>query len=303
MVIMGVDGGGTGVRVVLANAELVVLGQGEAGGVNPNVVTPDGAEANLRLAIHQAITTARLDPAKITNVCVGIAGTSSSDSSGDWLRRTLNDLVPQARVIISADAEIALVGAHGAACGVIVMAGTGSVAYGINRQRQHARAGGYGYVLGDEGSGYWLGKEALAALAQCFYEQGAPTSMAERIVAQLGLNGVGQVIEWVYTSPTNRNKTIASLAPLVLQCAVEGDATASDIVERGALALSLMVKSILRQLDDPTLPIAFGGSVLTQSPVMSEQLCAYLNLTSIPTPRYTPAVGAVLLAVLQEAHM
>lgn len=297
---MGIDGGGTGVRVVLAGADLAVLGQGEAGGVNPNVQTPAVAENHLRTAIQQAITTAHIDPAHITTVTVGIAGTSYNDSSGDWLRRALNNIVPQAQVIVSSDAEIALVGAHGAACGVIVMAGTGSVAYGIDRQGRHARAGGFGFLLGDEGSGYWLGREAIAAVTQSFYEHDQPTSLTEPVLATLALRDPDHIIEWVYASRPDKNKTIVSLAPHVLQCAAENDALARDIVQRGALALSQLVKSILRQLGDSTLPIAFGGSILTRSLVMSEPLRAYLNLSSVPAPRYPPEMGAVLLTVLQE---
>lgn len=302
MIFMGIDGGGTGVRVVLAGADLVVLGQGEAGGVNPNVQTPAVAESHLRTAIQQAITTAHIDPAHITAVTVGIAGTSYNDSSGDWLRHTLTDLLPQAQVIVSSDAEIALVGAHGAARGVIVMAGTGSVAYGINEQGRHARAGGYGFLLGDEGSGYWLGREAVTAVVQTFYEQGAPTRLTEPVLATLALSHADHIIGWVYASHPDKNTTIASLAPQVLHCAAEGDTAAINIVQRGTLALAQMVKSILRQLNDSTLPVAFGGSVLTRSSVMSEQLRAYLNLTSIPTPRYPPAVGALLLAALQAGQ-
>jgi glucosamine kinase len=300
MVFMGIDGGGTGVRVVVADADLVVLGQGEAGGVNSNVQPAAVAEGHLRTAIQQAITTARINPAHITTVTLGIAGTSYNDSSGDWMRRALTDLLPQARVIVSGDAEIALVGAHAAARGVIVIAGTGSVAYGINEQGRHARAGGYGWLLGDEGSGYWLGREAIAVVVQIFYEQGPATSLTEYVVAQLALGGADQIIQWVYANDTRKNTTIAALAPRVLQCAAEGDTAANSIVQRGALALAQVAKSILRQLDDPTLPIAFGGSVLTQSPLMSEQLRHHLNLATIPVPRYPPALGAVLLAVLQE---
>lgn len=299
MVIMGIDGGGTGVRVVLAEADLVVLGQGEAGGVNPFVQTPAGAEANLRSAMQQAFAMATIEPAQVNAVCAGIAGTSGSDSSGDWLRRTLADVIPQARVIMSSDADIALVGAHGAACGVIVMAGTGSVASGINRQGQRARAGGYGYLLGDEGSGYWLGREAIAAVVQTYYEQDAPTSLTDVVLKGLDLTETEEIIYWFYASRPDKNKIIAAMAAQVLQCAAEGDAAACEIVQRGALAMSRMVTSIWRQLADPTLPVAFGGSVLLRSPVMSEPLRKLLNLEHIPTPKYPPAVGAVLLTVLE----
>ncbi|MEZ4668062.1 MAG: BadF/BadG/BcrA/BcrD ATPase family protein [Anaerolineae bacterium] len=301
MLVMGIDGGGTGVRVVLAGRDLVVLGYGEAGGVNPNVQTAEGASANLKTAMQQAFVMAQLEPAAVTAVCAGIAGSSSSDSSGDWLRRALHDVVPQARVIISGDAEVALVGAHGAACGVMVMAGTGSVAYGINRQGKHARAGGYGFLLGDEGSGYWLGREAIAAVVRIFYEKEAPTRLTELVVSTLGVKAPDYVIEWMYANRADRNKIIASLAQPLLECAGEGDAAAVDIVERGATALSQLVNSILRQLDDTTLPVAFGGSILTRSAVMSELLRKQLKLETIPTPKYPPAVGAVLLAVIQES--
>lgn len=299
MIVLGVDGGGSHVRVALAESDLVVLGQGESGGVNPNVQTPQLAEAHLREAMQQALTTAQIKPEQVGAVCLGIAGTSALSGSGDWLRRVLKDVLPDARVIVSGDAEIALVGAHGGPQGVIVIAGTGSVAYGINQQGQHARAGGYGYLLGDEGSGYWLGKEALVAIARALYEQATPTRLTEGVLAQFGLTEPEQLIEWVYARDTPRNTTIAGLAPLVLQNAAEGDTVAADIVQRGALGLSLLVKNILQQLDDSTLPIAFSGSVLTQSPVMSQRLCQLLDLAAIPTPRYPPVLGAVLLGFMR----
>lgn len=299
MIVMGVDGGGSHARVALTESDLVVLGQGESGGVNPNVQTPQLAEAHLREAMQQALTAAQIAPEQVSAVCLGIAGTSALADSANWLRRVVTDVLPRARVIVSSDAEIALVGAFGAPQGVIVIAGTGSVAYGINHQGQHARAGGYGYLLGDEGSGYWLGKEALAAIARAYYEQATPTRLTERVLAQVGLTEPEQLVEWVYARDAPRNTTIAGLAPLILHCASEGDAVASEIVQRGALGLSLLVKNILQQLADPSLPIAFSGSVLTQSPVMSRRLCEHLGLDAIPTPRYPPVLGAVLLGFMR----
>jgi N-acetylglucosamine kinase-like BadF-type ATPase len=206
-------------------------------------------------------------------------------------------VLPAARVAASSDYEIALVGAFGERRGAVVLAGTGSLAFGINETGESRLAGGWGYLLGDEGSGYWLGAQALRAATRAADGRGRDTTLLKTILDTLKLAKPLDIIPWLYQHDPPRAREVAQLAPLVLECAQAGDAVAREIIQAGAFELALATRSVIRQLHLDGHKIAFTGSLLTQSNPLSLMLCEMLGLESIPQPRYAPVVGAAILAL------
>jgi glucosamine kinase len=181
-----------------------------------------------------------------------------------------------------------------------VLAGTGSVAYGVNRAGTSAQAGGWGYLLGDEGSGYWIGTAALRLMICC--ADGRQTAQSarllERLAAELALRTPRDVIPWLYGSPTPRTRDVAGLARLVLDEAAAGEPHAVEIVTTAASDLATLCRAVSNRLGDETLPVAFAGGLLQQPNPLSNSLRVLLRLPAHPVPRYPPVIGAALLAQL-----
>ena len=159
---MGIDGGGSTVRVVIVTPDLTICGQSEGPTVNPGVVGSENAANTIRQAMRTALKSANLTADQIAAVGIGVAGAAAYHSA-DWLRAVVGAVTPQARIVPSADFEIALVGALGQREGVLVLAGTGSLAYGVNAAGETALVGGWGYLLDDAGSGYWIGHPGIGS--------------------------------------------------------------------------------------------------------------------------------------------
>lgn len=295
--LVGIDGGGSYVRVAITNPVLEVLAQAEGGTVNPSVVGREAAATLIQKALRSALEQAGLTADQIGAAGVGIAGASAT-YAGDWLREVIQPVVPEAFIALSSDVEIALVGAHGARYGVLVLAGTGSVALGIDAAGRTARAGGWGYLLGDEGSGYWIGLEGLRAVMRAADGRGERSALEQRLLAALELPDVQAVTLWLYRPGISRTREVARLAPLVCQAAVDGDRVAGEIVNRAAAELALLCQAVMGQLGASDLPVAFAGGLLINPTPVRDRLCQRLGLLEPPQPRYPPVIGAALLARL-----
>ena len=288
--VMGIDGGGSLMRVVVVDAGLTFVGSAEGGSANPNSAGREAAVLTIHTTIRQALAQARLSASQITAVGVGIAGTIMLH---DWVRETVSAVLPDAILRIASDFEIALVGARGERKGVLILAGTGSVAFGVNASGESAQVGGWGYLLGDEGSGYWLGLKTLQAVVRAADGRGQPTRLTDILLSALHLSSPQELIQWVYAS--GRTREIAQLAPLVLS--LENDAVGQAIIDDCAAELVLLGRTVVRRLniDDPSY--ALSGGLLSEANPLSEKVCAALGLASIPVPRYSPVIGAALLAL------
>lgn len=234
--VVGVDAGGS--RTVAAascDGDVLRVRHGEAG--NPSVL---GVTAS-SVAIARAIESV-LEGEVAQAIAVGAAGAGRQQTAGELLA-ALAVRFPAARIAVIDDAQIALRGAIPDGDGIVLIAGTGTIAYAeVGGER--FRAGGYGYALGDEGSGYAIGAAALRHLLHS-YERRAPSdALAAAIAAHAGASSVRGVLEFVYGgAPATR---IASCAPVVLTCAAEGERSATKIVQRAALDLFELLKSVVR---------------------------------------------------------
>ena len=293
--VVGIDGGGTSIRVAVTTPDLETVGYSEGGSANPVGVGREAASELIQDKIREALRRADLNSDDIQAVAAGIAG-ASSEYATDWLQTTLRAALPDALIVPSSDIEIALVGAHGKRQGVLVLAGTGSVALGINATGEMVRVGGWGYLLGDEGSGYIIGMQGLRAVARADDLRIPPTSLTDALLSTVGVTSVMELLTWLYDRSENRIPQVAALAPIVVEHAPQ-DATARAIVNEAIEDLADHAETIIRRLGMVQPEIAFTGGLLTRPNALSEGLARRLGLTALPVPRYSPVIGAALLAL------
>ncbi|MGC7098096.1 N-acetylglucosamine kinase [Amycolatopsis lurida] len=277
--VVGVDAGGTSTRALAVDADGIVLGSGRAGGANPNAHPPEQAAANIAAAIGDALRDA--DPGSVRACVVGMAGVSKLTDPA--MAKVFDDAWAGLRlgcgVRMVADAEAAFASATDAPDGTVLVAGTGSISARIRKRRLVATTGGYGWLLGDEGSAFWIGREAvratLTALGRGGPFDGLPLAVLREALHLSDLDALRAQTETDRLLTSRRLITtcnfespirLARFAPLVSAAAAEGDATARKITDRAA---ELLVANALeaREPDEDT-PLVLVGSVLVgDSPV------------------------------------
>lgn len=301
---IGVDGGGTH-TVALAGEPGVdggarLLGRGEAGPANPQAVGYDDSAATIASAIGRAVGGSGLDRSRIARVTLGIAGASRSNDRfrlGKLLSEQLGVAFEQVVVV----ADIALIlPAAGFASGVALIAGTGSAAYGVAADGRVSLAGGWGYLIGDDGSGFAVGREALRAVLRADDELGPATRLVDAMAARLGVSQPRDLIRVIYQADSPR-AAIADLAPLVAETARAGDAVARGILDQAGQDLGRIASSVARRLDlGADSPIVGAGGMFQAGDVFVEPLRADLaraGRSRFQVLEAEPALGALRLAL------
>jgi N-acetylglucosamine kinase-like BadF-type ATPase len=200
---------------------------------------------------------------------------------------------------VTHDALIALIGATGGEPGIIIIAGTGSIAFGRNRGSRTARAGGWGYVFGDEGSAFDIVRQALRAALRWEEGWGTVTALHKELLGTTGASNANELMHWFYRDEWPRDR-VARLAPLVDECARNGDATAREVLHAAAQSLALLTGAVLRQLfDGGELPaVAHVGGVFASDSVRT-RYCSLVEMSNgvEPGPAHmSPAAGALIEA-------
>ena len=294
MRVLGIDAGGTRTVCALADETGEVLTEAQSAGAN----LQSAGELEVEKVLHELIArTLNGSPAPAA-ICLGMAGVDRAHDA-DIVRGILQRIGHRAHVIVVNDALIALEAGVPGKAGTVVIAGTGSIAYGRDGPGRGARAGGWGYVLGDEGSGYWLGRLALRAVVRAADGRGGETSLTERVLAHYGVKRPRDLVREIYEGGT-RPSAIATLARVVGAAAEDGDGLAVHLVTVGAQELASATVSVARRLGTESDPIVMSGGTLlglrrlrTQ---LTEELAARLPGAQVRPLAIEPAHGAVHLA-------
>jgi N-acetylglucosamine kinase-like BadF-type ATPase len=298
---MGVDGGGSTLRIVITDADLNIAAHIEKKtSSNPSAIGREPTAALIRQTTREALDAAGLPPESVVAVALGISGGDAIHAE-DWLVTLMPPILPDAQTVASSDYEIALVGANGARRGVLLLSGTGSVAYAVNAAGESGRAGGWGYLIGDEGSGYGIAAAALRAVVQAFDGRGEQTALTERIMAHLSLPNPENIINWLYTQEPGLVTKVAKLTPLVIDVSADGDAVASGIVDDAAAAMVRHYDALVARLHIAAPQVAFAGGLLLAPTLLRDRLVARLGMDAPPVALYPPVMGAALLARLVTA--
>ncbi len=263
---LGIDGGGSKTDCMVGD-EHEVLGRGCAGTAKLARVDPGAARASLRAAIEQACAAAGIKPAVLDRTCYGLSG-GSNPQTAEAGRALVASIVGGA-VEVLGDVHIALEAAFPGDSGVVVIAGTGSIACGRNDRGDTARAGGWGPGISDEGSGDWVGRAAVA-LALRAHDAGETTSFLPAIMNTWHLATYDDVVAYVRSTPP---PDFAALFPSVAEHAAKGDDLARGILLRAAGELAEICHIVLRRLwpsAQASVEVAMTGGVLRNSAVVRE---------------------------------
>jgi len=292
-VLIGVDAGAshTTAAVADANGTVLVRAEGAPGAVRPG--DADGAAARIVDTCREALVKAE-QPVRGDVLVVGAAGTGR-EAERRALQEALEGTRLFGRVHVVHDGVIALQSAFGDGNGVVLLAGTGSIAWGRLPGGETLRVGGLGAVLGDQGSGYDLGRGALRAAGLALDQLGPRTALAGRLLRRLHCAGLDDLVAWTAAASI---PTVAALAADVVAVAVEGDAVAAALVDAGADALARHVAAVAaRYPRSAAVSVALGGGLLARSEEYRRRVVARI-LAEVPRADVRPApVDAVLGAV------
>lgn len=280
---LAVDTGGTKTVACLvdlaAPQENCVLGRGRGSAGNPFSVGFAEATRAISSSIAQVRSAAPDAIGRVSRLMLSIAGAANVQISQQFVRWA-HDTYQVDQVAIVSDVLPILAGGTPNCCGIALIAGTGSIAFGRAADGRTKRCGGWGYLLGDEGSGYSVGRSALShALRELECETlWHPNSLTEAVVSKLQIKTVSELTKTVYTNVDPRS-FIASLAPLVVVAAEHGDKKAKAILDWAATELAELVARTADLMDGSgaPIPLAIGGGFLVRSHRMREQLLEWLH--------------------------
>ncbi len=305
---LAIDAGGTKTQCLLAD-ETRVLARASTGTVKLMRVGEQEATERLRTMLTEVAASADVSLGQITRTCFGLAGISSPAVHA-WAEKTIAELV-WGELLLCGDEEIALDAAFAGGPGILVVAGTGSNAIGRTHTGQSFGAGGWGPVLGDEGSGTWIGLEAIRATLRAQDGNdigGNPTLLLRDIERHWKLNSLGELAAYANQRSDSSHPApdFASLAPVVARCADQGDALAADVLTRAGVELAELVALVnckmtatnpAREKETAAIGIAFTGGVLTHITLvraaMTARLAVLLPAASVRQTAVDPLDGAL----------
>lgn len=298
MHVLGIDAGGTKTVCLLANAEGHILAESRGGGANLQAAGELEVEKVLHGVMEDAIGDRDVRP---DAVCLGIAGVDRP-ADADAVRSIMRRLGFKSRTLIVNDALVALVAGVRDEPGVVLIAGTGSIAYGRDAAGRAARSGGWGYLLGDEGGGFWIGRSALAAVVRQFDGRGPATLLTDLVLAEMRLASPTELIHAIYDKGLQR-RAIAGIAAVVQRAADARDAVASEILTRAGAELAAAAASVIGRLGmrGDVFRTVLAGGIFHAIPALVADVQTRLSEVA---PRsetqlldVEPAVGAVRLAL------
>lgn len=292
---LGIDGGQSGTTALIGDETGQVLGEGRAGPCN-HVAEPQRREKFLAAigdSVHEAARQAGV-PEEFTAVCAGFSGGAADKAE------LTRECIHAGRYLITDDAHIALTGATNGAPGIIVIAGTGSIAYGRNASGKTARAGGWGYIFGDEGGAFDIVRQALRAALRYEEGWGPPTVLRERLLSETGADAVNDLLHRFYTAEYPRER-IAKLAPIVDVASTEGDPVAAGILDNAAQSLATIAAVVRHQLfaETDSIGVHYIGGVFQSSRLLAQfRLLAEIDgIARVQPPQTSPAQGALTEAL------
>ena len=298
MHVLGIDAGGTKTVCILADADGRVVAEARGTGANLQAA----GELEVEKVLHQVMETVLSEweglPAAI---CLGIAGVDRPED-GEAVRGIMRRIGFKTPTLVVNDALVALVAGAGDNPGVVLVSGTGSIAYGRDAAGRAARSGGWGYLLGDEGGGYWIGRAALSAVVRQYDGRGPATLLTELVLERLKLASPTALIREIYDRDVHR-QTITGLASLVQTATERRDAVAADILHRAGAELAAAVGSVITRLEmrGDVFPTILAGGIFRGVPWLvgdvKRRISEVAPRSEVRLLDVEPAIGAVRLAI------
>jgi N-acetylglucosamine kinase-like BadF-type ATPase len=300
MHVLGIDAGGTKTMCLLADEQGSIISEARGGGANLKTAGELGVEKVLHTVMEEALGDRQIVPSV---VCLGMAG-ADRPADAQTVRAIMRRIGYKAKTLVVNDALIALVAGAGDAPGVAIVTGTGSIVYGRNSGDRAARAGGWGHILGDEGSGFWIGREALVSVVRGADGRGPATLLTPRVFAHFGIRSISDLVQLLYDRDPALG-IVAALGQVVQGARDDGDEVASLILTRAADELILAATSVVERLAMTleSFPFVLAGGIFSGVPWLladlERRLPALAPRASVKRLQTDPAVGAVHLALAE----
>jgi len=303
---LGIDGGGSKTTCAVGD-EVSLLAKVTAGPSNITRVGEARAREALHKAIREACAAARIAPQRVQRACIGAAGAAREENAGA-VYNIIAEIISGGIEVVG-DMQIAQAAAFGEEPGVVVIAGTGSIAYGRDAHGRTARAGGWGYTISDEGSAHWIGAAAVSALLRVIdhTEDGQATAEASLLFGEMKAAwGLGSVDE--LAGAANATSRFARLFPAILTAADAGDALAQRVLAQAGRELAQLAAIVVRRLfvegngNSHAVLLAMAGGVFRHSLIVREVFRDALGKLD-PRIEVNPQVVDPVAGALQMARL
>ncbi|HKP37602.1 MAG TPA: BadF/BadG/BcrA/BcrD ATPase family protein [Pyrinomonadaceae bacterium] len=299
--VAGVDGGGTGTRAAIMDGDKRIVGEGQAGPSNPLRVGIAVAATNVREAIDKACSEAAIHRDEIMLATIGLAGVRRKDIHDRAHEKISESLKEIKSIELLTDGEIALYGGTGGHPGLVVIAGTGSICCGRNRQGKQMCAGGWGPIVGDEGGASWIARQALQAVAHASDGRGRKTTLTAAALAYFKVEAAEDLSTALY-APTMTNDRLAGFGKQVLRAARTGDEVAIEILGAAGRQLGIAANAVIRKLrmEQDKFPVAYIGGVYGAGDLVLGSLAAEIKTVArhayLSQPLFPPVIAAARIA-------
>ena len=294
--VLGIDAGGTKTRALLADDTGRVVAAASGGGANLRTHGELAVEKVLHAVVEEAESAAGV---RAEALAIGIAGADRPDDQA-VLRAIVRRIGFRSRVVVTNDARVAFVAGSTLRVGLALVCGTGSIAWGRNGSGEVARAGGWGWHVGDEGSGFWIGERALRAALRAYDGRGPATALEPAVLSHFGLTRMDDLVRTVYDREYPRHE-VALLSIRVAEEARKGDPVAREISDEAVGELALAARSVVDRLSlaGHEYDVVLSGGTFRAIPDLREAVAAKLEVPGARVRELAeePATGAVKLAI------
>lgn len=297
---IGLDGGGTKTKCVITDAELNPLYECTGGPSNFLLIGTKTVSETILELIKQCVNNLNITNEEVESIVIGTAG-AGREHDAKKLEIVVNSLATDSGFKLKSfkvdhDARIALEGAFSGLPGSILISGTGSIMFGKDNENNLHRVGGFGRYIGDEGSGLYIGRKGFSAVAKEFDGRGNKTLLTKYLAEVHAINTSSELITEIYSN----NFPIASITPLVIKAAKEGDETCHSILEENVDELILHIKAMQKIINEEVLRLCLVGGTIATDNYYAELFSKTVN-ESLPNVKiveadYPPVMGAAIMA-------
>lgn len=299
--VIGIDGGGTKTECLLADENGVIIASSVGGPTNPNVIKSSLLWQTFKRLLHHLKEQASDQYNHVTHIFAGISGVGNENNQRE-IMRIITELVSETvHVDVYPDPINALYSGTFGEPGIVQISGTGSITYGINKELKHDRVGGWGYLFGDEGSGYDIGRQGISRSLKAFDGRGQTTILLEMLYDYFNVKDGQELIHEIYTSPMPKDK-IAPISQIVFQAYKLSDAVALEIITNVVNELTSSILTLHNKLFQGTkqVQLVLCGGIFTEKKIVPTLIKSELNQSnlSIVIPEVSPVGGSLIGAYL-----
>ncbi|MBY7144168.1 hypothetical protein KFZ56_14135 [Virgibacillus sp. NKC19-3] len=302
--VMGIDGGGTKTKAVIADMNGKVVAQDTGGPTNPNVVSQKDLKDTFETLLHSFRQQEGFRCRDISSIFAGISGAGNTKNK-KTVQALIESLVPDnVSVQIEPDAINALYSGTYGSPGMVHIAGTGSITYGMNSNLKHDRVGGWGYLFGDEGSGYDIGRKGIMAALQSVDGRASETMLLPMIYAHFNVINAQDLIREIYASPTPKSK-ISPVAEIVFQAYKDDDPIAEEIIAAAVKETTLSIKTLYEKCFqvEESVEVVLCGGIFQEKEILPRLIQEDLRVhpaIHVVLPEMPPVGGSIIGAYLMQ---